>query len=411
MSQARRSRSTVVELTSRRPSGRSHARGPSADGSAARARTAAVDPAERRAQLWGDVGDTQWNDWRWQLTHSIRSEEALGRVIALTPEEETACAQARARFPMAVTPYYACLLRPGDRTDPIRQQVLPQLAELSLGTDELEDPLAEEAHMPVPGLTHRYPDRVLIYTTHNCAVYCRHCNRRRKVGNADSAVSMAQLRGCLDYIRGHAEVRDVLVSGGDPFTLSDKRLEALLAELHSIPHVEMIRIATRCPVTLPQRLTPALVSMLRRYHPIYVNTHFNHLRECTPIAEQALTRLADAGCVVGNQMVLLRGINDDAAMVRRLNQWLLARRCRPYYIFQCDPAEGIAHFRTPVQTGLQIIGALRGWTSGLAVPHYVLDLPGGGGKVPVQPDYFLGRDGKRLTFRNYAGRTFTYEEG
>jgi lysine 2,3-aminomutase len=265
--------------------------------------------------------------------------------------------------------------------------------------------------MPVPGITHRYPDRVLFYTTHNCPVYCRHCLRKRKVSDPVSAAPKNQLDLGVRYIAEHPEVRDVLVSGGDPLTFSDDRLSALLLALRRIPHVEIIRIATRNPVTLPQRVTPELAAVLRGLAPIYVHTHFNHLRECTPEAEQALTLLADAGCVLNNQMVLLRGVNEDPQMVKRMNQWLLARRCQPYYIFQCDAAQGISHFRTPIASGLKIIDNLRGWTSGMAVPQYVVDLPGGGGKVPLLPERAIERDGKRWTFENYRGQRFLYEEG
>lgn len=364
-----------------------------------------------RPAIWADVPESQWSDWRWQQANRVRGLEVLERVLALTAEEREACVRAAAKFAMAITPYYLSLMDPHDPSDPVRRQAVPLLAELEVLPSELTDPLAEEAHMPVAGLTHRYPDRALLYATHNCPVYCRHCNRKRKVGDPESAPPRQQLEQAVDYIRRTPAIRDVLVSGGDPLTLSDARLAALLADLRSVPHLEIIRIATRNPVTLPQRVTPALAATLREHHPIYVNTHFNHLRECTPEAALALTRLADAGCVVGNQMVLLAGVNDDPAMVRRMNQWLLKHRCRPYYIFQCDAIEGASHFRTPVAAGLAIIEQLRGWTSGLAVPHYVVDLSGGGGKVSLQPDYLAGRDGKTLTFRNYAGETFAYEEG
>lgn len=361
--------------------------------------------------MWSDVPFELWNDWHWQQAHRIRRLDELERVIDLTADERRAVTLAAVLFRMAITPYYASLIDPNDPDDPIRAQAVPQLAELVVRPDELADPLAEDSHMPVEGLTHRYPDRALLYVTHNCAVYCRHCNRKRKVGNPHSAPARDELDGWIDYLREHREVRDVLVSGGDPLSLSDQRLEDILRRLRELRHIEIIRLATRNPVTLPQRITPELVAMLRRYQPLYINTHFNHARECTPEAAQALDRLADGGSALGNQMVLLRGINEDPGVVRSLNHWLLRHRCRPYYIFQADPAQGIGHFRTSVASGLRLIESLRGWTSGLAVPHYVIDLPGGGGKVPLLPEYLVGREGRRLTFRNYAGETFTYDEG
>jgi lysine 2,3-aminomutase len=329
----------------------------------------------------------------------------------LTDDERQAVQQAGELFAMAMTPYYATLIDPEDPEDPIRKQAVPCLAELHVRQSEVEDPLAEDTYMPVPGLTHRYPDRVMLYTTHNCPVYCRHCNRKRKVGDPETAAPKQQLAACVEYIRKTPAVRDVLVSGGDPLTYSDDRLDELLQALRSIAHVEIIRVATRNPVTLPQRITSELSARLKKHHPIFVNTHFNHLQECTPEAAQALTLLADAGCVLGNQMVLLKGINEDPEMVKKMNQWLLKNRVRPYYIFQCDAAQGISHFRTPIETGINLIENLRGHTSGLAVPHYVVDLTGGGGKVPLVPTYLQNREGRKLTFRNFKGDLYEYEEG
>ena len=340
-----------------------------------------------RGALWEGISEAQWNDWQWQQANRVTSVQELAELVELSEDEWRAIEAADERFRFAITPYYASLMDRHDRSCPIRRQAVPVEEELRVSAEELLDPLGEEASMPVPGITHRYPDRVLFYTSHNCPVYCRHCNRKRKVGDPTSAAHKEQLRQGIEYIRAHPEIRDVLVSGGDPLTFSDHRLEEILRDLRAIPHLEIIRIATRNPVTLPQRITVEFAEMLKRYHPIYVNTHFNHLKECTPEAALALERLADAGCVVGNQMVLLKGINDDAEMVRAMNQWLLRRRCRPYYIFQLDPAEGTTHFRTPIESGLELLRGLRGWTTGMAVPHYVVDLPRGGGKVPVQPDY------------------------
>jgi lysine 2,3-aminomutase len=299
---------------------------------------------------------------------------------------------------------------PEDPRCPIRLQAVPTMGELSLTPSDRADPLAEERDMPVPGITHRYPDRVLFYTSHNCPVYCRHCTRKRKVSDPTTAAAKKQIDDGLDYIALHPEIRDVVISGGDPLSLSDERLDYVLGRLRAIPHVEIFRLGTRNLVTLPQRVTDDFVYMLRQHHPVFVNTHFNHPKECTAEAYDAARRLADAGCVIGNQMVLLRGVNDDPETVKELNHKLLMMRIRPYYIYQCDLAQGIAHFRTPIETGIRIIEALRGHTSGLAVPHFVVDAPDGGGKIPVQPEYIVGREGKRWTFRNYAGKTYTYEE-
>ncbi len=357
------------------------------------------------------VADAQWNDWKWQQANRIVNAEELGKFVEISQEELQFVEAAGERFRFAITPYYASLMHPTRRDCPIRRQAVPVAEELSESSEEFVDPLGEDAYMPVEGITHRYPDRVLFYTTHNCPMYCRHCNRKRKVGDPTSAAHKLQLQAGIDYIASKPEVRDVLISGGDPLTFSDERLEEIIAGLRAIPHLEIIRIATRNPVTLPQRITPALVQMLKRYPPIYVNTHFNHLAECTPEAAQALNLLADAGCVLGNQMVLLKGINEDSAMVRKMNQWLLANRCKPYYIFQLDPAEGTSHFRTPLKSGLTIIENLRGWTSGMAVPHYVVDLPGGGGKVPVLPEYLIEKNQRTYRFRNYIGEEYIYIEG
>lgn len=357
------------------------------------------------------VDDAQWNDWQWQQQNRLRTAAELERYLTLTDDERQACQAVTSSFRVAVTPYYLSLIDPTSLEDPVRRQAIPRLAELQVLSSERWDPQAEEQHMPVVGVTHRYPDRVLFYVTHNCPVYCRHCFRKRKVSDPTSAAPKEQLEAGLQYIRDHSEIRDVLLSGGDPLTYSDARLDELLGALRAIPHVTTVRLGSRNPATLPQRITPALCEVLGRHRPTYFNTHFNHLAECTPEAAQALRQLLDAGCVLGNQMVLLKGINDDPEMVREMNHWLLAHGCRPYYIHQCDAAQGISHFRTPVASGLRIIDALRGWTSGLAVPHYVVDLPGGGGKVPLVPEYLVGRDGRRLTFRNYAGERFEYEEG
>jgi len=367
--------------------------------------------AKERRMDWFDVDDLTWQDWRWQQAKRIRQSDELEKYIVLSADEKQAIARTSASYRMAITPYYLTLIDPCNPMDPIRRQAVPSLEELHLEDDELVDPLAEEEFSPVPGVTHRYPDRVLLYTTHNCPVYCRHCNRRRKVSMPETMPARDTLSIGINYIAEHAEIRDVLISGGDPLTFSDNRLEDLIKRLHAIEHLEMIRLATRNPVTLPQRITPEFVEMLKKYHPIYISTHFNHPAECTQEAAQALRRLADAGCVINNQMVLLKGVNDDPHVVSQMNQWLLRHRCQPYYIFQLDTAQGISHFRTPLASGVNIIKALRGWTSGLAVPHYVVDLPGGGGKVSLQPNYLEDKNESTYLFRNYRGDLFEYKEG
>ena len=360
--------------------------------------------------IWRDVPDSLWNDWHWQQRERITRLDQLEEVIHLTDDERRAVIESDAEFHMGITPYYAALMDPDDPECPIRLQSVPTMGELHILAQDLEDPLAEERDMPVPGITHRYPDRVLFYTTHNCPVYCRHCTRKRKVSDPTSAAAKKQIEESLAYIDAHREIRDVVISGGDPLSLSDDRLDYVLGRLRAIPHIEIFRLGTRNLVTLPQRVTEEFARMLRRHHPVYVNTHFNHPKECTADAFEAARRLADAGCVIGNQMVLLKGVNDDPAIVKELNHKLLLMRIRPYYIYQCDLSKGISHFRTPVETGIRIIEALRGHTSGLAVPQFVIDAPGGGGKIPVNPEYVVSHEGKRWVLRNYAGKQFEYFE-
>ncbi len=367
-------------------------------------------PPGGRGRAFAAASEAEWNDWRWQQRNRLTSIDALERAVTVTPDERRAFAESNAMFHMGITPYYAALMDPEDPACPVRRQAVPSLGELTLTPADMLDPLAEERDMPVPGITHRYPDRVLFYTTHNCPVYCRHCTRKRKVADPTSAAARAQIEGGLAYIAAHPEVRDIVVSGGDPLSLSDERLDELLGRLRAIPHVEVLRLGTRNLVTLPQRVTEDLLKIVRRYHPVFVNTHFNHPKECTREAFEACRRVADAGCPIGNQMVLLKGVNDDPQIVKELNQKLLLMRVRPYYIYQCDLAQGISHFRTPVEVGLRIIEALRGHTSGLAVPHFVIDAPNGGGKVPLMPEYVVAHEGKTWTLRNYAGKQFVYEE-
>jgi lysine 2,3-aminomutase len=360
--------------------------------------------------LWRGATAEEWSDWRWQLSHRVSTAEELGRVVSLTPDEERALAAGRGLFRLGVTPHYATLVDPDDPACPLRLQVVPRGGELVVADFEARDPLAEDAASPVPGLVHRYPDRVLLLLTHECALYCRYCTRRRIVGDQE-AVSTPMLEAALEYVRCTPAVRDVLLSGGDPLSLSDRRLEWVVSRLREIPHVEIIRIGSRMPVVLPQRITPELVGMLRKYHPVWLNTHFNHPFELTPPAtRQAMERLADAGIPTGNQTVLLRGVNDCPVVMKRLVHELVKLRCRPYYLYNCDLSEGLSHFRTPVSRGLAIIEALRGHTSGYAVPTYVVDAPGGGGKIPLSPDYVVSRSPGRLVVRNFEGRHFTYHD-
>jgi len=374
----------------------------------ARSVTSKFPPGQR--SIWKTIPESIWNDWHWQQRERITKLAQLEKVIRVTPEERQAAIATEAEFHMGITPYYAALMDPEDPSCPVRLQSVPTMGEMQIAPADLEDPLAEERDMPVPGITHRYPDRVLFYTTHNCPVYCRHCTRKRKVADPTSAAAKKQVEDGLHYIASHSEIRDVVVSGGDPLSLSDDRLDYILGRLRAIPHVEIFRLGTRNLVTLPQRVTDDFVYMLRKHHPVYVNTHFNHPKECTAESFEAARRLADAGCVIGNQMVLLKGVNDDPKTVMDLNHKLLLMRIRPYYIYQCDLSKGISHFRTPVETGIQIIEALRGHTSGLAVPHFVVDAPQGGGKIPVNPDYVVKHEGKTWVLRNYAGKEYTYNE-
>ena len=363
-----------------------------------------------RPEIWKDVEDKDWNNWVWQQQKRIKSLEQLEKVINVTPEEREAFQASNEMFHMGITPYYASLMDKDDPNCPIRLQSVPKKGELNIAPIDLEDPLGEEKDMPVPGLTHRYPDRVLFYTTHNCPVYCRHCTRKRKVSDPSSSAANKQLEEGLAYIEAHKEVRDVVISGGDPLSNSDERLEYILSRLRAMEHIEVFRIGTRNLVTLPQRVTQLLADMVKKYHPVFIHTHFNHPKECTLEAFDACTRLADAGCIVHNQMVLLKGINDNPQTVKTLNHKLLMMRVRPYYIFQCDMAQGISHFRTPVETGLNIIENLRGWTSGMAVPHYVIDAPGGGGEIPLLPNYLVEREGKKWVVRNFKHQRYEYIE-
>jgi lysine 2,3-aminomutase len=360
--------------------------------------------------VFGSISRSDWQDWRWQQRERLRKIDQLNGIIKVTEDEKTAFVKSDAMFHMGITPYYASLMDRDDPNCPIRLQSVPQIGELDILPSDLEDPLGEEKDMPVPGITHRYPDRVLFYTTHNCPVYCRHCTRKRKVSDPNSMADKEQIELALAYIEKHTEIRDIVVSGGDPLSLSDDRIDYILGRLRAIPHVEIFRIGTRNLVTLPQRITDNFVKMLRKHQPVFINTHFNHPKECTAEALDACRKLADAGCVIGNQMVLLKAVNDDWRIVKELNHRLLLMRVRPYYMYQCDLSQGISHFRTPISVGLDIIENLRGHTSGLAIPSYVVDAPGGGGKIPLQPNYVMNHTGKKWTLRNFKGENYTYME-
>ena len=363
-----------------------------------------------RGRAWKDVPQDQWNNWIWQQQNRVRTMDKLKPVIDVTPDEEQAFEKSSELFNMAITPYYAALMDIKDPDCPIRLQSVPKMGELEILPEEMEDPLAEERDMPVPGVTHRYPDRVLFYTTHHCPVYCRHCTRKRKVADPTSAAQKEQLEKGLEYIRKTPQIRDVVISGGDPLSNSDERLDYIMGSLRKIPHIEIFRLGTRNLVTLPHRITDDFVSMVRKHRPVYIHTHFNHPVECTSEAFEACAKLADAGCPINNQMVLMKGINDDPQVVKRLNHLLLMMRVRPYYIFQCDMSQGISHFRTPIEVGIKLIENLRGHTSGMAVPHFVIDAPGGGGKIPVIPNYIKSIDKDKVVMRNYKNQEYIYPQ-
>jgi lysine 2,3-aminomutase len=361
--------------------------------------------------FWKDIPESAWNDWRWQLKNRITSVEQLQRLMpTLTPEEHAGATLANNKLAMAITPYFFNLIDSADENCPIRWQVIPRIEETRTAAWEMADPCGEDSHSPVPGLVHRYPDRVLFLVTDRCAAYCRYCTRSRLVSNASGYDFHPQFDQQIEYIRNHPEVRDVLLSGGDPLLFSDDKLEILLKRLREIAHVEFLRIGTRIPIFLPQRITPELCTMLKRYHPLFLSIHSNHPRELTTEVRDALGRLADAGIPLGNQSVLLRNVNDNAVVMKAHVQKLLMCRVRPYYIYQCDLISGSAHLRASVRKGLEIMEELRGHTTGYAVPQYVIDAPGGGGKVPINPDYILERDGGRVVVRNYEGKLFEYPE-
>ena len=364
----------------------------------------------KKIDLWKDVKESDWKDWRWQLKNRISDVEHLSKVIDLTDQEKEEIDQALGKLRMAITPYYASLINNDDPDCPIKKQAVPVSEELNLGKADMEDPLHEDVDSPVPGLTHRYPDRVLLLVTDQCSMYCRHCTRRRFAGSTDESLPLGKIEKAIDYIRETPRVRDVLISGGDALLISNKKLEKIIKKLREIDHVEIIRIGSRTPVVMPQRITPELVNMLKKYHPIYLNTHFNHPDEITPETERAAQLLADAGIPVGNQSVLLKGINDNPKVMRELVHGLLKMRIKPYYIYQCDLSLGIEHFRTRVDRGISIIESLRQHTTGMGVPTYVIDAPGGGGKIPVNPQYLISRSPGKVVLRNFEGKVFAYTE-
>ncbi len=368
--------------------------------------------AEEELQLnpWKDATDEEWDDWRWQLKNRVTRAEQLKLLINLNEEEIAAIEASKGRMATAITPYFAKLMSRTDSNCPIRRQAIPTLEEFYVSPHDLLDPCAEDENSPVHGLVHRYPDRVLLLVTDKCAVYCRYCTRRRLVGSSEKCITENELDGAIGYIQSNKKIRDVLISGGDPLLMEDDHLEGILAKVRKIPHVEIIRIGSRVPVTLPQRITPSLTNMLKKYHPLWVSIHFSHPKEITKEVRRSCATLADAGIPLGSQTVLLRGINDKPYVMKRLMHELLKIRVRPYYIYQCDLAMGTEHFRTPIAVGINIIEKLRGHTTGYAVPSFVIDAPGGGGKIPVGPTYLISQDKGKMVLRNYQGKVFEYQE-
>ncbi len=364
----------------------------------------------RRYELFPNVTDEQWNDWKWQVKNRIETLEDLKKYVSLTPEEEEGVKKTLQTLRMAITPYYISLIDPNNPDCPVRKQAVPTGKETYQSPADLLDPLHEDEDSPVPGLTHRYPDRVLLLITDMCSMYCRHCTRRRFAGQKDGESAIDRIDRAIEYIAKTPQVRDVLLSGGDSLCVSDERLEYIISRVRAIPHVEIIRLGSRTPVVCPQRITDDLVNMLKKYHPVWLNTHFNHPQEVTKEAAEACAKLANAGIPLGNQTVLLRGVNDCVNTMKKLMHELVKMRVRPYYIYQCDLSMGIEHFRTPVSKGIEIIEGLRGHTSGYAVPTFVVDAPGGGGKTPVMPQYVISQAPGKVVLRNFEGVITTYTE-
>lgn len=362
----------------------------------------------KKVEFYKNVKLEEWNDWKWQLRNVIRDVATLKKVISMTDEEENGLNNSLRQYRMAITPYYAALMDPNYSRCPVRLQAVPRAEETDVDISDLDDPLHEDVDSPVKGLTHRYPDRVLFLLTNVCSMYCRHCTRRRIIGFTDTHLPKADIDKAVAYIESRKEIRDVLISGGDPLTLGENELEYVLKKVRAIKHVEIIRIGSRTPVVMPQRITDELVAMLKKYQPFYLNTHFNHPKEITLEAKTACERLADGGIPLGNQSVLLRDVNDCPQIMKKLVHELLMIRVKPYYIYQCDLTKGIAHFRTSVSKGMEIMENLRGHTTGMAVPTFVVDAPGGGGKIPVMPNYLISQSDRRAVLRNYEGVITTY---
>ena len=352
----------------------------------------------------------EWNDYKWQLRNRITDYNKLKTILKLSAEEEAVFQAEKFPFRLAITPYYLSLIDENNPFDPVRLQAISRIEESYISPQDMTDPLNEDTDSPTPGLTHRYPDRVLFFVTDQCSMYCRHCTRRRKAGEHDAIMPQDNINKAIEYIKRTPEIRDVILSGGDPLTLSDDKLDEILSKLYEIDHIDIIRIGTRIPVVLPQRVTEGLIKVLKKYPPIWLNTHFNHPQEITPEAKAALASLADNGVVIGNQSVLLRHINDNVDVMKSLVHQLVKNRVRPYYIYQCDLSEGISHFRTPVSKGVEIMESLRGHTSGLCIPTYVIDVPGGGGKIPVMPNYLISSAPNKVVLRNYEGFISAYTE-
>ena len=352
----------------------------------------------------------EWNDWKWQLSRRISTVETLSKIISLSEKEKREISVCLESQKMAITPYFASLMDPEDSSCPIRMQAVPSIKETRTEAWEMRDPLGEENNSPVPYIVHRYPDRALFLVTRQCAMYCRHCVRKRYTGEENILISDSEKEKAINYIAGTPQIRDVLVSGGDPLCISDADLEGIISRLRAIPHVEIIRIGTRIPAVLPMRVTESLLSILKKYHPVWMNVHFNHPRELTAQSCDACAAIADAGIPLGNQTVLLRNINDNTETMKELLLKLVKTRVRPYYIFQCDLYEGSEHFRTKVETGIEIIRNLTGNISGFAIPKFIVDSPDGSGKVPLNPDFVVSMDGEKIQLRNYKGRVFTYPQ-
>ena len=363
----------------------------------------------KRAPIYAEIPDAKWNSWRWQLSHRLNTLEEIEKVLNLTDNEREALAT-QGLFRVDITPYFISLIDPDNPKDPIRQQVIPTTAEMVPFTAMMEDSLAEDKHSPVPGLVHRYPDRALMLVTTQCATYCRYCTRSRIVGDPSATFSKDEFEMQIEYLKNTPQIRDVLLSGGDPLVLAPKILERILSRLREIPHIEIIRLGSRVPVFMPMRITDELTEMLEKYHPLWINIHVNHPNEISAELDEATDKLAKAGIPLGNQSVLLAGVNDCPHIQRDLVQKLTRIKVRPYYLYQCDLVEGAGHFRTPVAKGIEIIEGLRGHTSGYAVPQFIVDAPGGGGKIPLQPNYVISQSDHKIVLRNYEGYITTYEE-